>query len=122
MKYIITENKLNTIIEKYLDGKYNLDTINWSSAHDDYGNPLDAYEFYYGDYYSEDYDTVFRLYDKTYWSNNNDYKISLSPILMFENDGDYRILNELFNDKWQPVFKNWFKKKLGFDIKTFDSY
>lgn len=121
MKYIINENKLTKVIENYLDNTFDLEDLNWSSIHDDDGNPTDdAYEFYNGDYF--DGDTVFRLYNKSYWSDENDFRVKSSPILMFERDSDYQNLNNMFGDKWKPIFINWFKKNFGFDIKTFDSY
>ena len=124
MKFFIKEDRLSEIIEKHLDRMFDLSTINWTYYIDDDGNESDAaVQFYFGDYYGdEDNKTVFRLYDKSYWSDDTDFRVKLSPILMFEDGDDYKNLNSLFGDKWEPIFKNWFKKKLGFTIKTFDSY
>jgi hypothetical protein len=120
MKFIIKENKLREIIEKQLDVIFDFDNLHWNTLHDEYGNPGDAYEFYRGDYLDDE--TVFRLYDETYWSNKDDFRVKLSPLLMFENEDDYKNLNSLFGNRWEPIFKDLFQKKLGFKIKTIDSY
>ena len=74
MKYIITENRLNNYILKYIEEKYPIDKINYGETYDDDGN-LDssAYDFYFTDYDPDEYDgTIFRWYGKDYWEGDND--------------------------------------------------
>ena len=118
MKFIITENKLKPIIKDYLDSFYDVDNINYTAYFDDDGNETDlAYRFYYGDF-GED-DEVFQLYNKNYWTDPDDFRVELSPILFVES---YGALTKMFGDRWKPIFKQWFKENFGFDVKTIDGY
>jgi len=120
-KYIITEDKLNQIIERYLNANFDVSEINFTSLEDEYGNPNDsAYEFYYGNY--TDGEIIFRIYYEEYWIKEDDFRKDLSPILFFENDEKFSSLNTLFGDKWIPVFKKWFEDNFGFYVKTVDGY
>lgn len=121
MNYKLNQSKLENVIEHYLDITFDPSNIGYKEYHDDYGNPSDiAYEFFEQD--EIDDIVIFRLYTELYWTNKNDYRINLSPILFFENDDRYSELINLFGDKWIPVFKKWFKKNFRFDIKTVDGY
>ena len=121
MKYIITENRLNDSIVKYIEKKYPVRDINYTEGEDDYGNPDDsAYEFYLGDY--DDNETIFRWYGKDYWEGDNDeilrHRIERSPILYFEDSREPTKLDKMFGEHWKPVFKKWFYDNFGLDIKT----
>jgi|688.fasta_scaffold13969_16 hypothetical protein len=121
MNFVINENRLHQIIEDSLNKLIDIENLHWTEYFDEDGNPTDiAYEFYYGDH--DSWDTIFRLYNKTYWSDKNDFRIPMSPILMFEEENLYNNLNSMFGDRWEPIFKKWFKEKTGFDVKTIDSY
>lgn len=89
MKIVITEDKLDDVIKKYIDIYYDKNDIHFTHYHDEDGNPLDiANEYYIGDYYDDEGGTIFRLYKKDYWENPTDYRINKSPILMIE-DSDF---------------------------------
>ena len=121
MKFIINESKIELVIEKFLNDTFDIENINWTPIMDFDGNEDDsAFEFYYGDFM--DSDTVFRLYNKNYWRTMTDFRIPLSPILFFENNDNYKLLNDVFGDVWKPVFIKWFQKKFGFKVKTVDGY
>jgi hypothetical protein len=117
MKFIINESKIELVIEKFLNDTFDVENINWTPIMDFDGNEDDsAFEFYYGDFM--DSDTVFRLYNKNYWRKMTDTRIPLSPILFFENNDNYKLLNDVFGDVWKPVFIKWFEKNFGFKVKT----
>ena len=124
MKVIITENRLNDFILKYIEEKYPVDKINYTEGYDDDGNPDDSsYIFYFEDYDSDvDDGTIFRWYSKDYWDGPDestvDYRIKQSPLLVFEDSRDAEKFDSLFNEHWKPVFKQWFYDNFGLEIKT----
>jgi hypothetical protein len=123
MKYIISENRVNDIILKYIEDSYPADEINYTEGYDDDGNPDDSsYEFYYGDY-DDDYNTLFKWYGRNYFLNDWDnpttrIRISSSPILYFVDSREIDKLNNLFGNKWEPVFIEWFYRNFSLRIKT----
>ena len=124
MKYIITENRLNNYILKYIEEKYPIDKINYGEGYDDDGN-LDssAYDFYFTDYDPDEYDgTIFRWYGKDYWEGDNDeilrHRIERSPMLYFEDSHEPKKLDKMFGEYWKPVFKKWFYDNFGLEINT----
>lgn len=123
MKYLITENKLNDIIHNFIDNYYDVNEIHSNPFHDEDGNPTDvAIEYYLGDYQGEFEEDLFRLYNEGYWLDTDDFRKKLSPILMIEDNDFVYNLNSMFQDKWKPVFKEWFEQNFGEKIKTIDYY
>ena len=121
MKYIISENKLEGIIKDTINKYYDLDDINWTYMEDDDGNEIEAAEFYIGDY-DED-TTIFRWYGKSYWTDEGDFRKDLSPMLMIEDDGFIQEMQNLFNDRWVPVLKDWFNENFPYTkVKNIDYY
>ena len=120
MKVIISENRLNDFILKYIEEKYPADEINYEEGYDDYGNPDDSsYTFYVGDY--DDGETLFRWYSKDYWEGGSDdakLRAEESPILSFEDWDSFQQLSTMFNEYWKPVFKQWFYDNFGLKVKT----
>jgi len=117
MKIIITESKLESMILKYINDKFDVNDINYIEFMDYDGNPDDsAYEFYLGDY--GDDETVFLLYNEHYWGEDPSVKnkVEQSPILIIEDNTFVDIMNSVFGDKWEPVFKQWFDHHFGFEI------
>jgi len=118
MKYLISENKIHSLIIKYLDDKYG--ELNWRNQEDEYGNETDCGTvFYHGDFYDDE--VAFGLYEECWWEEgleSSKEKIEMSPILFFEYNREYNRLNDLFGPMWKPIFKEWFKEKYGFNIKT----
>jgi len=122
MEYIISENRVNDIILKYIENSYPADEINYTESTDDDGNPDDSsYIFYYGDY-DDSYETVFRWYGRNYWYGDDTEllkdRIERSPILYFDDSREIEKLNNLFGDKWKPVFIEWFYRNFSLRIKT----
>lgn len=120
MKYIITENKINELILKYINDYYDLGDINYSRYVDDYGNETNVIEYYIGDW--SDGVIIFYLYEKNHWSKDNQYKINLSPILVIEDQEFTHKLNGMFGKLWIPVFKTWFEDNFNEKVKTIDYY
>jgi hypothetical protein len=123
MKYIITEDKVRDIILNYIENKYPIDEINYTEGHDNDGNPDDSsYVFYYGDY-DDGGNNIFGWYGRNYFLNGMDnpttrIRISLSPILYFEDSREIDNLNNLFGNKWEPVFIEWFYRNFSLRVKT----
>lgn len=121
MKYLITENKLNGIILDYINKTYDVNNINWTEGFDDYGNPDDSFYVFYNGDYSDD-ETVFRWYSKDYWTDKDDFRVKLSPILFIEDENIGGTLTNLFEDRWRPVFIKWFEDNFNFPVETLDGY
>ena len=120
MKILITENKLNDFILKYIEEKYPVDRINYNENYDDDGNPVyTSYVFYFAD--DADY-AIFRWYDKDYWKGDNKEilrdRIEKSPMLSFEDSREIAKLDKMFGKHWRPVFKKWFYYNFKLEIKT----
>ena len=121
MRFVISENRLNDIILNFINNYYDVDEIHSIPFHDEDGNPTNkAIEYYLGDYSDDEF--VFTLYQKNYWTSSHDFRKELSPILMIENENFVSHLNSMFQDKWKPVFKEWFKENFGEEIRTIDFY
>ena len=123
MKLIITENRLHNLILNYIEEAYPVDDINYTEGHDDMGNPDDSsYVFYFGDYDDEDGEIIFRWYGKNYWHGGDTellrHRIEQSPLLSFDDSREIEKLNNLFGNKWKPVFIEWFYRNFSLRIKT----
>ena len=120
MNYIISENRVDDIILKYIESTYNVDDIHYTEYEDDDGNPDDsAYVFYYGDF--SDGDPVFRWYSKNYFQGNDELsriRFSMAPLLYFEDSREIDKLHSLFGNKWEPVFINWFYRNFSLRVKN----
>lgn len=116
MKIIIKEDKLDDFILKYINDYFDVDNIHFTHFEDRDGNPIgSAIEYYLGDY-GDDH-TLFRLYMKDYWKGDSRFQY-LSPILYIEDNSFVNEMNSLFNERWEPIFKKWFKENSGEDVKT----
>jgi hypothetical protein len=119
MKYIITEQKMGSLIRNYLDKSYG--DLNWEYIDADYeeGEDTDCgMVFYKGDY--TELKKKFRLYEECWWVEGEYDRMAKSPILIFENPSEYGALEGYFGNRWKSVFKNWFFEKFGFEIKTIE--
>lgn len=100
MKIIISENRVNQVIRKYLDETF----------YPDYG--WDNPDFYqkdvkqYGSY-------EFQINDETAYVYYNTKTLEIYPWL------DEK-LTSLFGDKWLPVFKEWFEENSGLKVKKIE--
>ena len=102
MKIIISENKVNQIIRKYLDDDFYPD-YNWGpELHDFYKKDVKRYGSY-----------EFQINDETAYVYYNTKTLEIYPWL------DEK-LTSLFGNKWLPVFKEWFEENSGLKVKKIE--
>jgi hypothetical protein len=126
MKIVITENKFNEGVLRFINSVYDVDRIGWTYGLDDWGNEVgNAAEFYLGDYVDDN--VLFKWYGEGYWNSEESENWGMvycqemankSPMLVFESDGDYYNLEGLFGNRWKPVFIKWFEDNFGLPVKT----
>ena len=106
MKIIISENKVNEIIRKYLDETAYPD-YNWGpELHDFYRKDVKkygSYDFLINDEVSYTY-ADFGEYDKT---------LMIYPWLAEK-------LTTLFGNMWEPAFIEWFEDNSGLKVKEIE--
>ena len=121
MKVIISENKVNQIIRKYLDDTYYPDYgWNENTRHGSYQEDVDRYGdivFFINDQDSYIYygcnanagpeDEYFAGY-----GHLHNYKCPLLSVYPRVSEE----LTSLFGDKWLPVFKEWFEENTGLKV------
>ena len=121
MKIIISENRVNQIIRKYLDETFYPDYgWNENTRHgsyqedvDRYGdlvffiNDVDSYIYYGCNANAGPEDEFFAGY-----GHLHNYKCPL--LLIYPRVGQE--LTSLFGNKWKPVFKEWFEEKSGLHV------
>ena len=121
MKVIISENKIDKVIRKYLDDTYYPDYgWNENTRHgsyqedvDRYGdvvffiNDVDSYIYYGCNANAGPEDEFFAGY-----GHLHNYKCPL--LLIYPRVGQE--LTSLFGNKWKPVFKEWFEEKSGLHV------
>ena len=120
MKYIITEQKITSVIRHYLDETYG--DLNWEYIDADYEEGDDdecGVVFYRGDY--SDSKKKFHLYEECWWVEGEYERQIKSPIIIFDNPSEYESLDAYFGNKWKSIFKQWFFDKFGFEIKTIEA-
>jgi len=115
MKVIISENKIDKVIRKYLDDTYYPD-YSWAYPDvyqrdvDKYGdvvfflNDTDSYIYYGCNANAGPEDEYFAGYGRLHY-----YKCPLLSI--YPRVGGE--LTSLFGNRWLPVFKEWFEEKSG---------
>lgn len=108
MKYLITENKLNDVILKFLD--FHIEP--------DYSWGPELHEFYRDDVKRHGY-YDFVINDRlaySYWDRDNDGNLlEVMPWVYDKLDG-------LFGNMWEPIFIKWFEKNSGLKVGTFERY
>jgi len=121
MKVIITENRIDKVIRKYLDDTYYPDYgWNENTRHgsyqedvDRYGdlvffiNDVDSYIYYGCNANAGPEDEFFAGY-----GHLHNYKCPL--LLVYPTIGQE--LKSLFGNKWKSVFKEWFEEKSGLHV------
>lgn len=100
MKYIITENRLNDSILKYIEEYYNWDEL-YTEEDEEYEDNLfvidtsgDYTDVFYYDKFSDFGDNILEIYDENF----------------------VNIMNGLFSEHWIPIFKKFVEHK--FDIEV----
>jgi len=115
MKYIITEEKMTSLIRHYLDKSFG--DLNWEYIDADYeeGEDTDCgVVFYKGDY--SDLKKKFRLYEECWWVDGEYDRMDKSPIVIFENKSDYDSLELILEISGSEFSKIGFLKNL--DLKS----
>jgi hypothetical protein len=121
MKVIITENRIDKVIRKYLDDTYYPDYgWNENTRHgsyqedvDKYGdlvffiNDVDSYIYYGCNANAGPEDEFFAGY-----GHLHNYKCPL--LLIYPRIGQE--LTSLFSNRWKSVFKEWFEEKSGLHV------
>lgn len=117
MKIIISENRVNQVIRKYLDETFYPD-YGWDDEEyyrgeleinneiDFYINDMDSY-IYYGCNSGKKNDKNFEPSGKLEY-----YKCPLLSIYPRVSEQ----LTSLFGDKWKSVFKEWFEENTGLEV------
>ena len=118
MKVIISENRIDKVIRKYLDGTFYPD-YGWANPDvyqkdvKKYGdlvffiNDVDSYIYYGCNANAGPEDEFFAGY-----GHLHNYKCPL--LLIYPRVGQE--LTSLFGDKWKSVFKEWFEEKSGLEV------
>lgn len=119
MKLIINENKFKDVILKFINRYYDVNEINIKPYHNKDGTISDNFVFYTDDYYADG--AVFRLYNNIPIALRATLPDDKKPsddenILIMVDDNMVPRLNDVFQDKWIPVFKEWFKENFGFEV------
>ena len=126
MKIVITENKFNEGVLKFIESIYDVNNIGWTYGIDDWGNEVDyAITFYQGDF--DENEGLFKWYGEDYFTSEEsegwgeeycEDLLSKSPLLAFDSVGQYDNLQGLFGNRWQPIFIEWFEKNFKVPVKT----
>lgn len=119
MKLIINENKFKDVILRFINRYYDANEINVKEYRDKDGTTSNNFVFYTDDYYADG--AVFRLYNNIPLSLKATLPDDKKPsdeenILIMVDDNMIPRLNDVFQDKWIPVFKEWFKENFGFEV------
>jgi len=101
MKYIITENRLNDSILKYIEEYYNWDEL-YTEEDEEFEDNLFVIDT------SGDYTDVF------YYSR--DYNNSGDNVLEIYDTNFIDTMNGLFSEHWIPIFKKFVEYKFEIDI------
>ena len=121
MKVIISENRIDKVIRKYLDDTYYPDYgWNENTRHGSYQEDVDRYGdlvFFINDQDSYIYygcnanagpeDEFFAPY-----GHLHNYECPL--LLVYPRESE--TLTSLFGNKWLPVFKEWFEENTGLEV------
>jgi len=121
MRIIISENRVNQVIRKYLDDVYYPD-YGWyeNDRAGTYQDDVDKFGdvFFYIDdveayvYYGCNANSKNHKYFDSHGHLGN-YKCPL--LLIFPSVSER--LRELFGDKWKPIFKEWFESNTGLKVE-----
>lgn len=111
MKFIITENRVNELILKYL--KDNVTPSNYyatiwgSESHKENREEVEEYGYMS---FNVDWKQAFTFYNK-YGDEKN---------VLFVETWLSDSLTSLFDDRWEPIFKKWFEENSGLNVNTME--
>lgn len=112
MKYSITQSRFAEVITQYLDSNWYPD-YGWVS-HEDYKRVWETWnevEFTVNDEPSY----ILQLEKHNITDEPGDKVLLLFPIF-------YDKMNDLFNDKWEDIFADWFKTNTGLNFDEISYY
>jgi hypothetical protein len=106
MKIIITENKYNEGILRFIETNFYPD-YNWGpELHDFYRKDVETYGYY-----------EFLINDDpaySYWGRYKMYDYEPKTLVIYPVVCEQ--LNNLFGNRWVSIFKEWFEEKSGLDV------
>lgn len=112
MKYLITENKLKSLMFEYILNLFEHNDrgeLNWTYGEDEFGDENgDRMYFYFGNWGNQD--VAFE------WVNEGEEEKDY-PILYMDNDLK-KELDLTFSDKWVDTFKEFVKHNYGITFNT----
>ena len=125
MKYIITENRLNNLVVKFLEHMFKDKIYNESGFNYD----IDAYDenlimFYDDDYKNNiEYEPLFEYIFKEYYEELDPETINnwaeKAPLIEIIRNELVETLNSTFGrGEWKPGFKIWFERTFELPVKT----
>lgn len=115
MKIIITENRLNNVILKTIEGVYDPETIRMEPLFDE-DEQVDENALTYR---YDDGELVFMVYFEDYFIYGS--KLSeICPLLVINDTGFVHEMDDLFGNKWRPIFIEWFEDNFHTPVKTLD--
>jgi hypothetical protein len=114
MKIIITENRLNNVILKTIDVAYDPKKMYVEPLLDANDNDENALTYRY-----DDGELVFMVYFEDYFIYGS--KLSKKcPLLVINDTGFVHEMDDLFGNKWRPIFIEWFEDNFHTPVKTLD--
>lgn len=105
MEYKINQNRLDSVIFNYLDGRWYPD-YSWDT-HEDYKRAMDVWE-----------EAIFEVNDfLTYelFKQDDNNVLILYPNIIQD-------MNGVFNDMWKESFKKWFEFHTGLNVDIIQFY
>jgi hypothetical protein len=121
MKVIITENRINQIIRKYLDDTFYPDYgWNENTRHGSYQEDVDRY----GDvvFFIDDQDTYIYFGCNANAGPEDEYFAGYGYLhnyecpLLLVYPRESEMLTRMFGDRWLPVFKKWFENNTKLEV------
>ena len=114
MNYSIPENRLNNVILKAIDVVYDPQKMYVEPLLDANDNDENALA-----YRNEEGELVFMVYFEDYFIYGDKYS-KMCPLLVINDREFVYEMHDLFGNKWEPVFIEWFENNFHVPIKTLD--
>lgn len=120
MKYIVTESRLHTAMNKLFGQYINIDEVRTHNPieEDSYGEEYEDTNktlFYVGDYYGDG--ELFRYYLCNYFNENAYEALQKCPLLTLDSSIS-DTFNGLFDDLWIEPFRQWINNEFDLNVKV----
>jgi hypothetical protein len=121
MKYIITENKLESAIISYLNDNFYPDYGWKGNSKSDIGYQDEVDKWGEVDFYINDFDSYIYYGCNSGEKNDKNFEPSgkleyyKCPLLLIYPRVSEQ-LNNYFGDMWKPIFKKWFEENTGLTV------